>query len=227
MSQSVLSLKNVTIYQDKNPVLTDVNIEVKHGEFLYLIGRTGSGKSSFLKTLYADLDLTEGEGCVVGYDLNTLKESDIPYLRRKLGVVFQDFKLLPDRSVKENLLFVLKATGWSEKAEMDAKIEEVLDKVGMKGFAPKMPHQLSGGEQQRVGIARALLNDPELILADEPTGNLDPQTSVEVMEVLKKINANGKTILMATHDYALVLKYPSKTLKFEGGKMFEVVQRTV
>ena len=227
MSEAVLSLKNATIYQDKNPVLTDVNIEVKHGEFLYLIGRTGSGKSSFLKTLYADLDLTEGEGSVVGYDLNTLKESDIPYLRRKLGVVFQDFKLLPDRSVKENLLFVLKATGWSEKAEMDAKIEEVLDKVGMKGFAPKMPHQLSGGEQQRVGIARALLNDPELIVADEPTGNLDPQTSVEVMEVLKKINANGKTILMATHDYALVLKYPSKTLKFEGGKMFEVVQRTV
>ena len=227
MSEAALSLKNATIYQDKNPVLTDVNIEVKHGEFLYLIGRTGSGKSSFLKTLYADLDLTEGEGSVVGYDLNTLKESDIPYLRRKLGVVFQDFKLLPDRSVKENLLFVLKATGWSEKAEMDAKIEEVLDKVGMKGFAPKMPHQLSGGEQQRVGIARALLNDPELILADEPTGNLDPQTSVEVMEVLKKINANGKTILMATHDYALVLKYPSKTLKFEGGKMFEVVQRTV
>jgi cell division transport system ATP-binding protein len=227
MSEAVLSLKNATIYQDKNPILTDVNIEVKHGEFLYLIGRTGSGKSSFLKTLYADLDLTEGEGSVVGYNLKTLKEKDIPYLRRKLGVVFQDFKLLPDRSVKENLLFVLKATGWSEKAEMDAKIEEVLDKVGMVGFAQKMPHQLSGGEQQRVGIARALLNDPELILADEPTGNLDPQTSVEVMEVLKKINANGKTILMATHDYALVLKYPSKTLKFEGGKMFEVVQRTV
>ncbi len=227
MSQSVLSLKNVTIYQDKNPVLTDVNIDVKHGEFIYLIGRTGSGKSSFLKTLYADLTLTEGEGSVVDYDLRTLKESDIPYLRRKLGVVFQDFKLLSDRSVKENLLFVLKATGWSEQEEMDVKIEEVLDKVGMKGFAHKMPHQLSGGEQQRVGIARALLNDPELILADEPTGNLDPQTSVEVMEVLRKINANGKTILMATHDYALVLKYPSKTLKFEGRKMFEVVQRTV
>ncbi len=227
MSEAVLSLKNAIIYQDKNPVLSEVNIEVKRGEFIYLIGRTGSGKSSFLKTLYADLDLTEGEGSVVGYDLNTLKESDIPYLRRKLGVVFQDFKLLPDRSVKENLLFVLKATGWSEKAEMEAKIEEVLDKVGMIGFAPKMPHQLSGGEQQRVGIARAILNDPELILADEPTGNLDPQTSVEVMEVLKKINANGKTILMATHDYALVLKYPSKTLKFEAGKMFEVVQRTV
>ena len=227
MSQSVLSLKNATIYQDKNPVLTDVNIEVKHGEFLYLIGRTGSGKSSFLKSLYADLALIEGEGSVVDYDLNTLKENDIPYLRRKLGVVFQDFKLLSDRNVKENLLFVLKATGWTAKEEMDVKIEEVLDKVGMKGFASKMPHQLSGGEQQRVGIARALLNDPELILADEPTGNLDPQTSVEIMEVLRKINANGKTILMATHDYALVLKYPSKTLKFEGGKMFEVVQRTV
>ena len=227
MAEAVLSLKNVTIYQDKNPVLTDVNIEVKHGEFLYLIGRTGSGKSSFLKTLYADLALTDGEGSIVDYDLNTLKEDDIPYLRRKLGVVFQDFKLLSDRSVKENLLFVLKATGWTEKEEMEVKIEEVLDKVGMKGFANKMPHQLSGGEQQRVGIARALLNDPEIILADEPTGNLDPQTSVEIMEVLRKINANGKTILMATHDYALVLKYPSKTLKFEGGKMFEVVQRTV
>jgi cell division transport system ATP-binding protein len=227
MSQEVLSLKNVTIYQDKNPVLTDVNIEVKNGEFIYLIGRTGSGKSSFLKTLYADLALTEGEGNVVDYDLTTLKEKDIPYLRRKLGVVFQDFKLLSDRSVKDNLLFVLKATGWAEKAEMDLKIEEVLDKVGMKGFANKMPHQLSGGEQQRVGIARALLNDPELLLADEPTGNLDPQTSVDVMEVLRSINANGKTILMATHDYALVLKYPSKTLKFEDGKMFEVVQRTV
>jgi len=227
MSEAVLSLKNATIYQDKNPILSDVTIEVKKGEFLYLIGRTGSGKSSFLKTLYADLALTEGEGNVVEYDLSTLKEKDIPYLRRKIGIVFQDFKLLPDRSVKENLLFVLKATGWSEKAEMDLKIEEVLDKVGMKGFAQKMPHQLSGGEQQRVGIARALLNDPELILADEPTGNLDPQTSVEVMEVLRKINANGKTILMATHDYALVLKYPSKTLKFDEGKMFEVVQRTV
>ena len=227
MSEAVLSLKNVTIYQDKNPVLTDVNIEVQKGEFIYLIGRTGSGKSSFLKTLYADLALTTGEGSVVDYNLATLKESEIPYLRRKLGIVFQDFQLLPDRNIKENLLFVLKATGWSEKAEMELKIEEVLDKVGMKGFAPKMPHQLSGGEQQRIGIARALLNDPELILADEPTGNLDPQTSIEIMEVLRKIHENGKTILMATHDYALVLKYPSKTLKFDEGKMFEVVQRVV
>ena len=227
MSEAVLSLKNATIFQEKNPVLTDINIEVQKGEFIYLIGRTGSGKSSFLKTLYADLPLSQGEGNIVDYNLDTLKEKEIPYLRRKLGIVFQDFKLLPDRSIKENLLFVLKATGWAEKAEMELKIEEVLDKVGMKGFAPKMPHQLSGGEQQRIGIARALLNDPELILADEPTGNLDPQTSIEIMEVLKKIHENGKTILMATHDYALVLKYPAKTLKFDEGKIFEVVQRVV
>lgn len=227
MSTPILSLQNVTIYQEKNPVLTRVNLEVNRGEFIYLIGKTGSGKSSFLKTLYADLPLTDGEGRIVEHDLKTLKEKDIPYLRRKLGVVFQDFKLLPDRNVKENLLFVLKATGWTVKEEMDVKIDEVLDKVGMRNYQTKMPHQLSGGEQQRIAIARALLNDPELILADEPTGNLDPQTSVEVMEVLRKINENGKTVLMATHDYALLLKYPSKTLKFDEGKVFEVVQRTV
>ena len=200
MSEAVLSLKNVTIYQDKNPVLTDVNIEVQKGEFIYLIGRTGSGKSSFLKTLYADLALTTGEGSIVDYNLATLKEKEIPYLRRKLGIVFQDFKLLPDRNIKENLLFVLKATGWAEKAEMELKIEEVLDKVGMKGFAPKMPHQLSGGEQQRVGIARALLNDPELILADEPTGNLDSKTSVEIMNLFNEIHANGNTVILVTHE---------------------------
>jgi cell division transport system ATP-binding protein len=227
MSTPILSLQNVSIYQEKNPVLTNVNLEVNRGEFIYLIGKTGSGKSSFLKTLYADLPLTNGEGTIVEYDLKALKENDIPYLRRKLGVVFQDFKLLPDRNVKENLLFVLKATGWTVIEEMDVKIDEVLDKVGMKNYQTKMPHQLSGGEQQRIAIARALLNDPELILADEPTGNLDPQTSVEVMEVLRKINENGKTVLMATHDYALLLKFPSKTLKFEEGKVFEVVQRTV
>lgn len=227
MSSTILSLKAVNIYQEKNPVLTNVNLEVNRGEFIYLIGKTGAGKSSFLKTLYADLPLTEGEGTIVDYDLGSLKEKDIPYLRRKLGVVFQDFKLLPDRNVKENLLFVLKATGWTVNEEMNVKIDEVLDKVGMKNYQSKMPHQLSGGEQQRIAIARALLNDPELILADEPTGNLDPQTSVEVMEVLRKINANGKTIVMATHDYALLLKYPSKTLKFDEGKVFEVVQRTV
>lgn len=227
MSSTILSLQSANIYQEKNPVLTNVSIDVNRGEFIYLIGKTGAGKSSFLKTLYADLPLTEGNGTIVDYDLRQLKEKDIPYLRRKLGVVFQDFKLLPDRNVKENLLFVLKATGWTAKEEMNVKIDEVLDKVGMKNYQTKMPHQLSGGEQQRIAIARALLNDPELILADEPTGNLDPQTSVEVMEVLRKINANGKTIVMATHDYALLLKYPSKTLKFDEGKVFEVVQRTV
>ncbi|WP_130734584.1 cell division ATP-binding protein FtsE [Flavobacterium sp. J27] len=227
MSQSILSLKDISIFQEKNPVLTNVNLEVKNGEFIYLIGKTGSGKSSFLKTLYADLPLTMGEGSIVDYNLGDLKEKDIPYLRRKLGVVFQDFKLLPDRNVKENLLFVLKATGWTIAEEMNVKINEVLDKVGMKNYQSKMPHQLSGGEQQRIAIARALLNNPELILADEPTGNLDPQTSVEVMDVLRKINSTGKTIIMATHDYALLLKFPAKTLKFEGGQVFEVVQRTV
>lgn len=227
MSQSVLSLKNATIYQEDKVILSNVNLEVNHGEFLYIIGKTGSGKSSLMKTLYADLPLTEGEGHVVEYDLATLKEDDIPYLRRKIGIVFQDFKLLPDRSIKDNMLFVLKATGWTDHEEMLNKIDEVLDKVGMKEFVNKMPHQISGGEQQRVAIARALLNDPELILADEPTGNLDPQTSVEVLGVLKKINANGKTIIMATHDYALLMKFPSKTLKCEDAKIFEVVQRTV
>lgn len=227
MSQIILSLQNVSINQESNRVLSNVNLEVKRGEFLYLIGKTGAGKSSFLKTLYGDLTLTEGEGSIVDYDLRKLKEKDIPYLRRKLGVVFQDFKLLPDRNIYDNLLFVLKATGWKEKAEMHLKIDEVLDKVGMKMQAHKMPHQISGGEQQRVAIARALLNDPELILADEPTGNLDPQTSVEIMNVLKNINENGKTILMATHDYALIMKFPTKTLKLEDGTIFEVVQRTV
>ncbi len=227
MSENILSLKDITIFQEKNPVLTNVSLDVTNGDFIYLIGKTGAGKSSFLKTLYADLELTDGEGTIVGYDLRNLAEKEIPYLRRKLGVVFQDFKLLPDRNVKENLLFVLKATGWTAVEEMNFKIDEVLDKVGMKNYQSKMPHQLSGGEQQRIAIARALLNDPELILADEPTGNLDPQTSVEVMEVLKAINNTGKTIMMATHDYALLLKFPSKTLKFENGKVFEVVQRTV
>lgn len=226
MSQSILSLRNATIYQEGKTILSNVNLEVKQGEFIYVIGKTGSGKSSLLKTLYADLELTEGAGHIVDFDLATLKEDDIPFLRRKIGIVFQDFKLLPDRSVKENMLFVLKATGWTDSVEMVQKIEEVLDKVGMKDFVNKMPHQLSGGEQQRVAIARALLNDPELILADEPTGNLDPQTSAEVLEVLRNINANGKTVLMSTHDYALLVKFPSKTLKCEDAKIFEVVQKT-
>ncbi len=227
MSNTVLYLKDAAIYQRETLILSEVNIEIQKGEFVYLIGKTGTGKSSFMKTLYGDLPLTEGEGSIVDYDLRTLKEKDIPFLRRKLGVVFQDFKLLNDRNVNDNLLFVLKATGWKDKAAMNSKIEEVLNKVGMgtKGF--KNPYQLSGGEQQRIAIARALLNDPELILADEPTGNLDPQTSVEIMEVLQQISKNGKTILMATHDYALLLKYPSKTLKCDGQKVFEVVQKTV
>ena len=227
MSQPILFLRNVTIYQEEKVILTNVNLEVNQGEFIYLIGKTGSGKSSFMKTLYADLPLTEGQSNIVNYDLATLKEDDIPFLRRKLGIVFQDFKLLPDRTVNENMIFVLKATGWVDLPEMQNKIDEVLDKVDMKSFASKMPHQLSGGEQQRVAIARALLNDPELILADEPTGNLDPQTSIEVMEVLRKINASGKTVIMATHDYALLMKYPSKTLKCEDSAIFEVVQKTV
>jgi cell division transport system ATP-binding protein len=227
MSNSVLSLQDVTIYQEQKVILSEVNLTVNHGEFIYIIGKTGSGKSSLMKTLYADLPLTEGQGSIVSYDLRNIKEDDIPYLRRKIGIVFQDFKLLPDRSIKENMLFVLKATGWTSEPEMLEKIDEVLAKVDLNAIANKMPHQLSGGEQQRVAIARALLNDPELILADEPTGNLDPQTSVEVLEVLRKINANGKTIIMATHDYALLMKFPSKTLKCEDQKIFEVVQKSV
>ena len=227
MSQPVLSLKNVTITQGGKIILSNVNLEVNHGEFIYIIGKTGSGKSSFMKALYADLPLAEGEGTIVNFDLVSLKEDDIPFLRRKIGFVFQDFKLLPDRTVKDNLLFVLKATGWKDNVEMQNKIDDVLDKVGMKEFVNKMPHQLSGGEQQRVAIARALLNDPEFILADEPTGNLDPQTSIEVLDVLRKINATGKTVIMATHDYALLMKFPSKTLKCEDMKLFEVVQKPV
>jgi cell division transport system ATP-binding protein len=227
MAEPVLSLKSVAVFQKENMILNEVSLEVKKGEFVYLIGKTGSGKSSLMKTLYADLPLLEGHGRIVGFNLKTLQEKDIPFLRRKLGIVFQDFKLLPDRNVNKNLQFVLKATGWKDQASMDSKIEEVLQKVGMKTKGFKFPHELSGGEQQRVAIARALLNDPELILADEPTGNLDPQTSVEVMKVLQEINKSGRTIVMATHDYALLLKYPSKTLKCDGSKVFEVIQKAV
>lgn len=227
MSHTVLELKNAAIYQRESLILSEVDVTINKGEFVYLIGKTGTGKSSFMKTLYGDLPLSEGEGTIVDYNLRTLKEKDIPYLRRKLGVVFQDFKLLTDRNIKDNLLFVLKATGWKDQKAMEHKIDEVLGKVAMKSKSFKYPYQLSGGEQQRVAIARALLNDPELILADEPTGNLDPQTSVEVMEVLQEISKNGNTILMATHDYALLLKYPSKTLKCDGQRVFEVVQKSV
>lgn len=225
MPDTVLEFKEASIFQSNSLVLSKVNVKINKGDFVYLIGKTGSGKSSFMKTLYGDLPLKQGEGKIVDFNLKTLKENDIPFLRRKLGIVFQDFKLLTDRSVNDNLLFVLKATGWKSKIKMEEKIESVLDKVGMKTTGFKFPHELSGGEQQRIAIARALLNDPELILADEPTGNLDPQTSVEVMEVLREINKNGNTILMATHDYALLLKYPSKTLKCDENQVFEVVQR--
>jgi cell division transport system ATP-binding protein len=227
MSSNVLSLTNANIYQKDSLILKNVNLQIERGEFVYLIGKTGSGKSSLMMTLYGDLTLEEGEGSIVDFNLIGLKEHDIPFLRRKLGVVFQDFKLLTDRTVQKNLEFVLKATGWKDKHDMQERIDRVLDKVGMKTMGFKYPHELSGGEQQRVAIARALLNDPELIIADEPTGNLDPQTSVEVMEVLQEINKNGNTILMATHDYALILKYPSKTLKCDDGEVFEVVQKTV
>lgn len=226
MSETILKLRNAAIYQRENLILSEVNVEVNKGEFVYLIGKTGTGKSSFMKTLYGDLPLQEGEGEITDYDLRKLKSKEIPFLRRKLGIVFQDFKLLNDRTVRDNLLFVLKATGWKDKTAMNSKIDQVLSKVGMQSKDFKYPYQLSGGEQQRVAIARALLNDPELILADEPTGNLDPQTSVEVMELLKEINAHGNTILMATHDYALILKYPSKTLKCDGQRVFEVRQKS-
>lgn len=225
MSTPILQLKDASIFQGESLVLSNVNVEINKGDFVYLIGKTGTGKSSFMKTLYGDLPLTEGEGHIVDYDLKNLKEKEIPFLRRKLGVVFQDFKLLTDRTINDNLVFVLKATGWKDKDKMKTRVEEVLTKVDMKTKGFKFPHELSGGEQQRIAIARALLNDPELILADEPTGNLDPQTSVEVMEVLQEINKNGNTILMATHDYALLLKYPSKTLKCDENQVYEVVQR--
>ncbi len=225
MSETVLQLKDAAIYQGANLVLENVNFEMNKGDFVYLIGKTGTGKSSFLKTLYGDLELQKGEGSIVGFDLKTLQEKEIPFLRRKLGIVFQDFKLLNDRTVNGNLEFVLRATGWKDNDAIKAKCEEVLDKVDMKTKGFKFPYELSGGEQQRVAIARALLNDPELILADEPTGNIDPQTSIEVMEVLQDLNKKGNTIFMATHDYALLLKYPSKTYKCDENKVYEVVQR--
>jgi cell division transport system ATP-binding protein len=218
-SDIIIDLQNISIFQRDNLVLSGVNLQVKQGEFVYLIGKTGTGKSSLLKTLYAELPLNEGYGAVCGYNLAGIKRKEVPFLRRRLGIVFQDFQLMFDRSVQANLMFVLKATGWKDKVAMDERIKQVLDKVGLstKGF--KMPHQLSGGEQQRVSIARALLNDPELILADEPTGNLDPETSIGIMNLLIDISKSGRAVLMATHNYALMDKFPSRTVKCESGKV--------
>ena len=226
MENAILHLENANIYQGDSLVLSNINLTINKGDFFYMIGKTGSGKSSLMKTLYADIPLQKGKGTVVGFDLENLKDKKIPYLRRKIGIVFQDFKLLTDRTVFANLEFVLKATGWKNKEDIQKKIDEVLEKVGMQSKASKKAYELSGGEQQRVAIARALLNDPELILADEPTGNLDPKTSLEVMELLNKIHQSGKTILMATHDYQLIVKYKHKTLKVEGGELYEVAQQT-
>ena len=215
--KNTISLKNASIYQHERCILKNVNFEIGEGEFVYLIGKTGSGKSSLLKTLYADLPAKEGDIMIAGYDLRKIRRRDIPMLRRKIGIVFQDFQLLYDRSVEDNLSFVLDATGWNDKTKISKRIDEVLQQVGLLHKRKVMPHQLSGGEQQRIAVARALLNDPNVILADEPTGNLDPETTNDVMDLLREISTKGKTILMATHNYNLILKYPSRIIKCEDG----------
>jgi cell division transport system ATP-binding protein len=222
MSDTVVSIKNANIYQSGNSILRNVNFTVDKGEFVYLVGKTGTGKSSLLKTLYGELTLTEGEASVVGFDLRTMDWKKVPFLRRNLGVVFQDFQLLTDRNVHENLRFVLKATGWQDERLMEEKINDVLDKVGLRSKGFKMPFEMSGGEQQRVDIARALLNSPKLILADEPTGNLDPETSDEIMQLLIQIAKDyGTTVLMATHDFIVINRYPSRRLTTEGGRVID------
>ena len=222
MSNAILKLENTSIIQDNKKILNSVHIEIENGEFVYLIGRTGSGKTSLIKSLYADIKLNNGTGSIVGFELNNLKDSQIPLLRRKLGIVFQDFKLLSDRNVSENLKFVLEATGWKDKLKISNRINEVLEKVHIENLISKFPSQLSGGEQQKVAIARALLNSPKLIIADEPTGNLDPKTSIEVMDILIELNQKGNTILMATHDFILIDKFPSRTYICELGKISEI-----
>ena len=226
MSTAIIRLKDAKIYQKDHLVLSKVSFELQSGDFIYLIGKTGTGKSSLLKTLYGDLLLQEGVGEVVGFDLKCLKEKEIPYLRRGIGVVFQDFQLLSDRTVNDNLSFVLRATGWDDKDKINNRVQEVLTQVGMGEKGYKMPHELSGGEQQRVSIARAILNEPELIIADEPTGNLDPETSREIMTLLKGIQDKGKAIFMATHDYSLINDFPSKMIRCAKGTILPVDRLT-
>lgn len=219
---SIISFTNASIYQDDYLVLSDVNFEINKHEFVYLIGKVGSGKTSLIKTINAELPLKEGNGIVADFRLEDVKRKQIPFLRRKLGIVFQDFQLLIDRPIRDNLKFVLGATGWKDKQEIDTRIEEVLTKVGLDFKGYKMPHQLSGGEQQRVVIARALLNNPDVILADEPTGNLDPETSEGIMKVLFEIQESGRAVIMATHNYSLMKKFPARTMKCEDGKLSEI-----
>ena len=226
MSTAIIRLKDAKIYQKDHLVLSKVSFELQSGDFIYLIGKTGTGKSSLLKTLYGDLLLQEGVGEVVGFDLTSLKEKEIPYLRRGIGVVFQDFQLLSDRTVNDNLSFVLRATGWDDKDKINNRVQEVLTQVGMGQKGYKMPHELSGGEQQRVSIARAILNEPELIIADEPTGNLDPETSREIMTLLKGIQEKGKAVFMATHDYSLIHDFPSKMIRCAEGTILPVDRLT-
>ena len=222
MSEPIIELHHANIFQGNNLVLQDVNLTVNKGEFVYLVGKTGTGKSSLLKTFYGELALTDGEGTVAGYNLRGLDWKKVPYLRRNLGVVFQDFQLLTDRNVNDNLKFVLIATGWTDESMMDAKIHDVLDKVGIKAKGFKMPYELSGGEQQRVDIARALLNSPKIILADEPTGNLDPETSDEIMNLLFSISRDYNTaVVMASHDYIVVQKFPARMIRTERGRVID------
>lgn len=218
---TIVELKDANIYQDDHLVLTSVNFSINKGDFVYLIGKTGSGKSSLLKTIYGELPLKQGEGSVAGFDLKKMKRKEVPFLRRSLGIVFQDFELLGDRNVNENLLFVLRATGWKNKREMSERMQEVLEKVGLGTKGYKMPHELSGGEQQRVAVARALLNDPNLILADEPTGNLDPATTEEILNLLYKISQNGRAVLMATHDYVHMQKFSSHVIRCENNTLIK------
>ena len=221
--ENIIELKNADIIQRDHTVLTDINLEIKTGEFVYLIGKVGSGKSSLIKTLNVELQLEKGEGSVAGFNLAEIKTSEIPFLRRKLGVVFQDFRLLTDRNVYDNLAFVLKATDWKDEFEITDRVNTVLEMVSMTDKSKSMPHQLSGGEQQRVVIARALLNNPEIILADEPTGNLDPQTSIELMQIFKDLNDQGKTVVIATHDYPLIRKFPARIITVDDQKIYETI----